>query len=153
MLSRQSPENLRRYTQSSVSFPSHLPKFTSIEHRRFGSNHGSAAATQRYRTVLHNQALDSIPIFCENCSRIHEDSPNQAQALPHTTQSSPRSHTAILETITAPPPSTDNTKCFLTTRLLPALQFLRKLLENLRRYIQSSARPYLHLSKPHHHLS
>jgi hypothetical protein len=36
---------------------------------------------------------------------------------------------------------------------LPALQFLRKLLENLRRYIQSSARPYLHLPKPHHHLS
>jgi hypothetical protein len=64
-LSRQPPENLRRYTQSSASLPSHLPKFTSIEHRRFGSNHGTTAATQRYTTVLHNQALDSIPIFVE----------------------------------------------------------------------------------------
>ena len=64
-LSRQSHGNLQRYTQSSASFPSRLPKFTSIEHRRFGSNHGSAAATQRYTTVLHNQALDSIPIFVE----------------------------------------------------------------------------------------
>ncbi len=33
--------------------------------------------------------------FCRNCSRSHEDSPNQVQALPHTTQNSPRSHIAI----------------------------------------------------------
>jgi hypothetical protein len=77
-LSRQLLENLRRYTQSSASFPSHLPKFTSIEHCRFGSNHGVAAATQRYTPVLHNQAIDSTPIFCGNCLRSHKDSPNQA---------------------------------------------------------------------------
>ena len=64
-LSRQSLENLQRYTLSSASFPSQLPKFTSIEHRCFGSNHGAGAATQRYTTVLHNQAIDSIPIFVE----------------------------------------------------------------------------------------
>ena len=137
-LSRKLLENLQRYTQSSASLPPHLPQFTSIEHCHFGSNHGAAAATQRYTTVLHNQAIDSTPIFCGNCSRNHEDSANQARALPHTNQNSPRSHIAILETITVPPPSTDNTKWSLTTRLLPALQFLQKLLENLQRYIQSS---------------
>ena len=101
---------LQRCTHSSVSLPPHLPKSTSIEHCRFGSNHCAAAATQRYTTVLHNQAIDSTPIFCGNCSRSHEDSANQARALPHTSQNSPRSHIAILETITVPPTSTDNTK-------------------------------------------
>jgi hypothetical protein len=64
-LSRKLLENLQRYTQSSASLPPHLPQFTSIEHCHFGSNHGAAAATQRYTTVLHNQAIDSTPFFAE----------------------------------------------------------------------------------------
>ena len=59
--------------------------------------------------------------------------------------SSPRSYITSSEAITAPPPSNDNTKLFLTTRLLPSLQFLRKLLKNSPRYIQSSSSPL-----PHH---
>ena len=58
---------------------------------------------------------------------------------------SPRSYIPGSEAITAPPPSNDNTKLFLTTRLLPSLQFLRKLLKNSTRYIQSSSSPL-----PHH---
>jgi len=44
-------------------------------------------------------------------------------------------------------PSTNNAKQFLTIRLLPPHQFLRKLLENLRRHIQSSASLPSHLLK------
>ena len=64
-LSRKLLENLRRYTQSSTSLPPHLPKFTSIEHCRFGSNHGATATTQQYTMVFHNQAIDSTPVFVE----------------------------------------------------------------------------------------
>jgi hypothetical protein len=64
-LSRELPVNLRRYIQSSASLPPHLPTITSIEHPRFGRNHGAAAATQQYTTILHNQIIDSTPIFVE----------------------------------------------------------------------------------------
>ena len=43
----------------------------------------------------------SPPGYClhfnssRNCSRTHQDTSNQARALPHTTQSSPQSHIAI----------------------------------------------------------
>ena len=46
-----------------------------------------------------------------------------------------------------PLPSTDNAKFFLIIRLLPPHQFLRKLLENSRRHIQSSTSPPSHLLK------
>ena len=56
------------------AFSPHLQKFTSIEHCHFGSNHSSAAPTQRYTTVLHNQAIDSTPTFVEitlEVTKIH----------------------------------------------------------------------------------
>jgi hypothetical protein len=69
------------------------------------------------RWVRH-EAQDSIVLSMSNdllCSGAQHDT-----------------HTYIpgLEAITAPPPSTNNIKLFLTTRLLPSLQFLQKLLKN-----------------------
>ena len=83
--------------------------------------------------------------------KLLENSPRHVQSSssppPHTTQNSPQSYIAGSEAITAPQPSTDNTKRSLTTRLLPPLQFLWKLLENSQRHIQSSSSPPPHLPK------
>jgi hypothetical protein len=84
-----------------------------------------------------------------NCSRTCEDTSYQAQAFPQTSQNTDRSNTAILEAIKAPLPSTNNQQCQTIPhiRLLPPLQFSRKLLENLQRHIQSSVSLPSHLPK------
>jgi len=100
---------------------------------------------------------------CENCSRTHADTSNQARAFPHTSQNTHQSniaisrafpHTsqnthqsniAISNAIAVPLPSTDKAKQFLTIRLLPPNQFLQKSLENSHRHIQSSASLPSHL--------
>jgi hypothetical protein len=76
-------------------------------------------------TTLNNP---SPPGYCPhfnsrgNCLRTYKDTPNQARPLPHTPQNTHRSNIDNSEEITATPPSTDNTKRFLTIRLLPPLQ-------------------------------
>jgi len=60
---------------------------------------------------------------CGNSLRTCKDTPNQARAFPHTSQNSPQLNIALLEAITALPPSTNNAKQFFISRLLPALQF------------------------------
>ncbi len=85
--------------------------------------------------------------FCGNRSRTCKDTSNQAQALHHTSQYTHQSNINISEEITVTPPSTDNAKWSLTSRLLPTLQLSRNLLENLWRYTQSSASLPPHLPK------
>jgi len=82
---------------------------------------------------------------CENCSRTHADTSNQARAFPHTSQNTHQSNIAISNAIAVPLPSTDKAKQFLTIRLLPPNQFLQKSLENSHRHIQSSASLPSHL--------
>ena len=86
----------------------------------------------------HSNYRDNHLITCE-------DTPNQARAFPHTSQNSPRLNIAVLEAITALQPPPNDTQRSFTTRLLIAFQFLWKLLENSRRFTQSSASP-----PPHH---
>jgi len=57
-------EKSQRYTQSSAGLP-HTSQNSLVEHCHFGSNHGAAAATRGYTTVLHNQAIAITPIFVE----------------------------------------------------------------------------------------
>ena len=71
----------------------------------------------RYRCHRPTTPSDSSPPgyclhfnSCGNCSRAHQDTSNQARALPHTTQNSPRSYIAGSEAITVSPPSTNNFK-------------------------------------------
>ena len=114
-LSRKLLENLQRCTQSSVSLPPQLPKSSSIEHCHFGSNHGAAVATQRFTTVLHNQAIDSTPIFVEialEATKIHpikrEPSPTPPiihldHTLPFRKQSRRRHHPPTTPNDLSPP--------------------------------------------------
>ena len=83
--------------------------------------------------------------YQDNRLRTCEDTPNQAQAFPHTSQNSPQSNIAVLEAITAPQPPPNDTQRFFTTKLLIAFQFLWKLLKNSRRFTHLSASP-----PPHH---
>ena len=87
------------------------------------------------------------PPTTSNCSRTCKDTSNQTRYFPHIPQNMHQLNIAILEAIAALPPSTHNIKRSLTIRLLPPLQFLRKLLENLRIHIQSSASLPSHLPK------
>jgi hypothetical protein len=64
------------------AFSPHLQKFTSIEHCHFGSNHSSAAPTQRYTTVLHNQAIDSTPTFVEIALEVTKIHPIKREPSP-----------------------------------------------------------------------
>ncbi len=66
--------------------------------------------------------------YQENCLRTCEDTPNQAQAFPHTSQNSPRLNIAVLEAITAPQSPPNYSQRSFTARPLTALQFLWKLL-------------------------
>ena len=122
-------------------------QFILIKHSLFGSNHGTSSIHRQHQTIPHHQAIASTSTLVEFCSRTHQDTPNQAQALPHTPQNTHQSNIDILEEITATLPSTDNAKRSLTTRLLPTLQLSRQSLENLRRYTQSSASFPSHLPK------
>jgi hypothetical protein len=129
-------KNLWRNIQSSMSLPLHLLKYTSIKHCHFGSNCGAATIHPQRQTMSHR-----------NRSRTWEDTSNQARAFTHTSQNTHWSNIAISEAIEAPLPFTHNAKRSLTIRLLPPPQFLRKLLENLQRHIQSSMSLPLHLLK------
>jgi hypothetical protein len=48
--------------------------------------------------------------YQEICLRTCEDTPNQAQAFPHTSQNSPRLNITVLEAITAPQPPPKDTQ-------------------------------------------
>jgi len=61
----ESLENFWRYFQSSASLPSHLPKYTSIKHRHFGSDCGTAAIHRQCQTIPHHQAIVSTLILAE----------------------------------------------------------------------------------------
>ena len=87
----------------------------------------------------------------ENLRRYIQSSTSLPSHLPNIH----RSNITISNAIAVPLPYTNNSKQFLTIMLLPPLQFLRKLLENSRRYIQSSPILPSHLPKhtliKHHH--
>jgi hypothetical protein len=96
-------------------------QFILIKHSsHFGQNHGTAAIHRQRQTIPCHQVYCLQFNFCGNCPRTHQDTSNQAQALPHTTQNSPQSYITSSEAIAVPPPSTDNTKGSLTTRLIRA---------------------------------
>ena len=57
-------ENLG-YIQSSVSLPPYLLKFSFIENRHLGSNHGADAIHQQCHTDLHYQASATTPIIVD----------------------------------------------------------------------------------------
>jgi hypothetical protein len=96
---------------------------------------------------LHQSLRKSL----ENLRRYIQSSTILPSHLPNTHQS----NITISNGIAVPLPSTDNSKQFLTIMLLPSLQLLWKLLENSRRYIQSSPILPSHLPKhtliKHHH--
>jgi len=58
-------ENLWRYIQSSASLPSHLPKYSSIEHRHFGSDCGASDIHHQCQTIPHHQAIAFTLIFAD----------------------------------------------------------------------------------------
>ena len=58
-------------------------QFISITHHRFGSNHGAAAATRRFTTVPHNQAIASTPIFVEIAQEVTKNTQSSSSPPPH----------------------------------------------------------------------
>ena len=52
--------------QSSASLPSHLPKYTSIKHRHFGSDFGASATHRQRQTIFYHQAIASTLILAES---------------------------------------------------------------------------------------
>jgi hypothetical protein len=59
-----------------------ISQFILITHHRFGSNYCTAAATQQHKTVLHNQAIASTPIFVEIACEVTKIHPIKRKPSP-----------------------------------------------------------------------
>ena len=97
--SRELLKNSPRYIQSSSSPPPHHPKFTSIIHRRFGSDYGASTIHRQHQTIPTTRLLPSLQFLrksLENSQRHIQSSSspptsNQVQGPTYTFQN----HTTI----------------------------------------------------------
>ena len=68
-------KNLRRHIQSSTSLPSHLLRYTSINHCHFECNCSATAIHWQCQTIPHHQAVASTSILAEIARELAQTHP------------------------------------------------------------------------------